>query len=221
MLDFEVTNQAALGLGKEVVSLSISGTQDLGPTFATARQERVDALIILVDALTIGHAGAIMELAAADGLPTVAWLEFARFGSLLSYGVDVDDAFRQGVVRPSHPAGCQPRGSADRATHEAQARRESQNRRGARDRDPSRAPAARRRGDRVRRRDLLLSALPALLARPAGAQQSVRTPVVGVLIPYSSAHGSPGQARLEGLRRGLREHGYDTAKDLVIEPRWL
>ena len=73
----------------------------------------------------------------------------------------------------------------------------------------------------MNRRDLLLSAPLALLARPAGARQSVPTPVVGVLIPYSSAPGSPGQARLEGLRRGLREQGYDTAKDLVIAPRWL
>ena len=95
VLDFEVTKQAALDLGKAVVSLPVTGTQDLAPAFATARHERIDALVILVDALTVRDAEAIMELATAGGLPTVAWLEFARFGSLLSYGVDVDDAFRQ------------------------------------------------------------------------------------------------------------------------------
>ena len=36
-----------------------------------------------------------MTLATNDRPPTMAWLEFARFGSLLSYGVDVADAFRQ------------------------------------------------------------------------------------------------------------------------------
>lgn len=43
----------------------------------------------------VGHARPVIELAAADRVPTVAWLEFAPFGSLLSYGVDVVDAFRQ------------------------------------------------------------------------------------------------------------------------------
>ena len=28
----------------------------------------------------------------------MGWLEFARFGSLLSYGIDVDEAFRQSAA---------------------------------------------------------------------------------------------------------------------------
>ena len=43
-------------------------------------------------------------------MPTLAWLEFARFGSLLSYGVDAVDAFRQAasfvhrILRGASPA---------------------------------------------------------------------------------------------------------------------
>lgn len=98
VLDFKVTKQAAVDLGKKVVSLPISGTQDLASAFATARQERIDALVILQDALMLSQAEAIIGLAAMDRTPTVAWLEFARFGSLLSYGIDVDDAFRQSAA---------------------------------------------------------------------------------------------------------------------------
>jgi putative ABC transport system substrate-binding protein len=95
VLDYEVTRDAALNLGKEPVSLPIGGPQDLERAFARARRERIDALVILQDALTVRQAAAIMTLATRDRLPTMGWLEFARFGSLLSYGVDVADAFRQ------------------------------------------------------------------------------------------------------------------------------
>ena len=95
VLDFEVTKDAALSLGKEVVSLPIRGSHELEPAFATARQERIEALLVLQDALMLRHAEAVLELAAADRVPTVAWLEFAQFGGLLSYGVDAVEAFRQ------------------------------------------------------------------------------------------------------------------------------
>ena len=98
VLDFEVTEEAALSLGIEVVSLPIGGAQDLAPAFATAREERIDALVILQDALLLRQAEAIIGHAAADRTPTVGWLEFARFGSLLSYGIDVDEAFRQSAA---------------------------------------------------------------------------------------------------------------------------
>jgi putative ABC transport system substrate-binding protein len=73
----------------------------------------------------------------------------------------------------------------------------------------------------MRRRDLLLGAVLAVTVREVAAQQPGRIPVVGVLIGLSSAPGSVGQARLEGLRRGLAEHGYDVGHNLVLEPRWL
>lgn len=75
----------------------------------------------------------------------------------------------------------------------------------------------------MRRRDIIILVGGAAIAQSliVRAQQPGRTPVVGVLIGLSSAPGSVGQARLEGLRRGLAEHGYDIGHDLVLEPRWL
>lgn len=70
----------------------------------------------------------------------------------------------------------------------------------------------------MRRRDLLAGAVVALVACGAYAQSSGRTPVVGVLIGLSSAPGSVGQARLEGLRQGLAEQGYEIGRDLILEP---
>ena len=96
VLDFEVTKDAGLSLGKEVVSLAISGSQELEPAFATARRERIEALLVLHDSLTISRAGTIVEFAAKDRVPMFAGTrEFAEAGGLLSYGVDVVDAFRQ------------------------------------------------------------------------------------------------------------------------------
>ena len=52
---------------------------------------------------------------------------------------------------------------------------------------------------------------------PAYAQPANKVPVIGVLHP-----GTPGSApqSVEAFRQGLREHGYEEGKNIVVEHRY-
>jgi putative ABC transport system substrate-binding protein len=68
-------------------------------------------------------------------------------------------------------------------------------------------------------RRAFLAGATALLAAPlgAGAQQARRLPRIGVLFastPAATSH------LLDGLRQGLREHGYVEGQDIVLERRY-
>ncbi|HYN12280.1 MAG TPA: ABC transporter substrate-binding protein [Burkholderiales bacterium] len=69
-----------------------------------------------------------------------------------------------------------------------------------------------------RRRSLrLLGGAFAVAALPAFAQPSSKIATIGLIAPASAAlH----QANLEGLRQGLREHGYVEGRNLRIEARY-
>jgi putative ABC transport system substrate-binding protein len=64
---------------------------------------------------------------------------------------------------------------------------------------------------------LTLGAMLFALSFPAGAQQPMKVPRIGLLVPGSSASYS---ARIEALRQGLRDLGYMEEKNIVIEYRF-
>src|SRR5215203_2195459 len=66
------------------------------PAFSTMMAERVEAVVVLVDALMIFHRDRIAELASNRRLPSVfSFKEFAEAGGLLSYGASRDALFRR------------------------------------------------------------------------------------------------------------------------------
>src|SRR5262249_5221988 len=76
---------------------------------------------------------------------------------------------------------------------------------------------ARRRGDRMRRREFML-ALGGAAAWPLGARaQQTATPLIGFLSLGWRESDAP---RLAGLRRGLSEAGYIEGTNLAVEYRW-
>ena len=81
----------------------------------------------------------------------------------------------------------------------------------------ARLRALRRRGDRLRRRELLALLGGAAIAPVAAAAQQSAVPVIGFL---NSASPAPFANYVAAFRRGLQETGYIEGQNLAIEFRW-
>ena len=85
---WEETKKAARSLGIEAVLLDVRTAEDIVRAFETAVSQRVDVLLVGVDAVTQASRKNIAELAAKHRLPAVyASREFVDDGGLMTYGV--------------------------------------------------------------------------------------------------------------------------------------
>src|SRR5439155_4190042 len=108
--------------------------------------------------------------------------------------------------------------SAGRAADAVRAGGQLQDRARARPDDPAIDPRPRRRGHRMKRRELLLVMGGAMTTARALRAQQKAMPVIGFL-----GIGSPGQVRapyLAAFRQGLSETAYIEGQNLAIEYRW-
>ena len=95
-LEFDQLEAAGRRLAIAVRSFEIVEGDGIGPAFSTMMAERVEAVVVLVDALMIFHRDWIAELASNRRLPSVfSFKEFAEAGGLLSYGASRDALFRR------------------------------------------------------------------------------------------------------------------------------
>src|SRR5262249_10148425 len=101
--------------------------------------------------------------------------------------------------------------------HEIRAGHQSQGRQGARPANPRQAARARRRGDRVRRRQFitLLGGAAAAWPLAARAQQPAKGPRVGILSPAASETA----ATLTAFREGIRDLGYIEGQTIALDFR--
>lgn len=84
----DLTHAGSL-LGVRLRFLPVPDRAELEETFAQARRDRVEALLILLGGFFVAEPGPIAELAQAHGLPTIAPdSRFARAGCLLALGPD-------------------------------------------------------------------------------------------------------------------------------------
>jgi len=87
--EWRETEHAARTLGLRVSSLGLRSPGDLDGALDMARAERVDALMALNEALTVGLRTRIADFALASGLPSMfEFGEWTDAGGLLSYGPD-------------------------------------------------------------------------------------------------------------------------------------
>jgi ABC-type uncharacterized transport system substrate-binding protein len=85
---WEATKKAARLLGIEAVFLDVRTAEDVVRAFETAVSQRVDVLLVGIDAVTQASRKHIAELAATHRLPAVyASREFVDAGGLMTYGV--------------------------------------------------------------------------------------------------------------------------------------
>jgi putative ABC transport system substrate-binding protein len=67
-----------------------------GPTFDDASARRADALVVVIDAITLANRQRIVDLAMKYRLPTIySSREFVDIGGLISYGVSYPDLYRR------------------------------------------------------------------------------------------------------------------------------
>ena len=88
--------EAARTLGLQLHVLSASTDSELNTAFATLTQLRVGGLVIGSDAFFYTQIAQLAALAARHAVPAI--FEFSGFpaaGGLMSYGSDINDAFRQ------------------------------------------------------------------------------------------------------------------------------
>src|SRR5262249_43918121 len=123
-----------------------------------------------------------------------------------------------------HSQGCQARRAAGAAVDHIRDGGQSQSRQGARRDNSDWNPAARRRGDRMRRRDFitLLGGAAATWPLAARAQQAGRIYRIGFFGGFSV--GAPGPETVMGLgypafRDELRKRGFIDGRNLVVELR--
>jgi putative ABC transport system substrate-binding protein len=97
--DTKEAQQATRTLGLQLRVVHASTEHDLDAAFASFVRQRVDAGVVLPDALFNSRANQIVALAARYALPTIYSLrEFPSVGGLMSYATGLADAYRQAGI---------------------------------------------------------------------------------------------------------------------------
>jgi putative ABC transport system substrate-binding protein len=94
--DWREVKASAQTLGIVLQSREVRRREDSADVFAAIRRDRPDALLTLVDPVTVAMRASIAEFAARERLPAMYPLQvFVEAGGLISYGADIDDLFRR------------------------------------------------------------------------------------------------------------------------------
>jgi putative ABC transport system substrate-binding protein len=90
------TREAARAVGQELLFLEARTDREIETALASASEKRADALLICADTFFVSAAAEFAALSARYAIPTMAHArEYVTAGSLMSYGTDVIDAYRQ------------------------------------------------------------------------------------------------------------------------------
>ena len=137
----------ALGMRSTAVPAREAG--DIDSAIETAARERNGGLVVLPSPVYVAHREQVAALAARYGVPAVYGMqEFAGSGGLISYGIDATDQYRRAMVYIDRILkGGNGGGIACATAHELRDGHQSQDRQGARPRNPTDAARPRRRGN--------------------------------------------------------------------------
>jgi len=96
---FKEIQTAAPTMGMNVRSVEIRDTRELEQALEDLDRERPDALVLLVDPLTLSQRLRIVEFAAEKRLPAIYEVEqFVDAGGLMSYGPNIDEQVRHAAT---------------------------------------------------------------------------------------------------------------------------
>jgi putative ABC transport system substrate-binding protein len=92
--DWHEVKAAAQTLGIALQSREVRRSIDFTEVFAAIKRERPDALMTLVDPVTVSMRDSIVDFARKERLPAMYPLQiFVESGGLMSYGADLEDLF--------------------------------------------------------------------------------------------------------------------------------
>jgi putative tryptophan/tyrosine transport system substrate-binding protein len=92
----ELLQATARVLGARVTILYASSPSEIEPAFATLVGQRAGALVVAGETFFFTQRDRLVELAAHHAVPTIYPMrEFVVAGGLMSYGVDLADAYRR------------------------------------------------------------------------------------------------------------------------------
>src|SRR5262249_41869377 len=102
---------AASKLGIDLPILNASSEPDIDAAFAAFIEQRVNGVMVGVDAVFVSRRDQLLGLAARHAMPAMYYLrEFADAGGLISYGASITDAYRMAggyagrILRGEKPA---------------------------------------------------------------------------------------------------------------------
>jgi len=86
---------AARKLGIDLLILNASSERDVDAAFAAFIEQRVNGVMVGVDAVFVSRSDQLVGLAARHAMPAMYYVrEFADAGGLISYGASITDAYR-------------------------------------------------------------------------------------------------------------------------------
>lgn len=95
----EETERAARSLGLRLRIIQVRDSKEFGDAFATIKNERVPALLVIADPLVADNRDRIVAFAATNRLPAAyPYRSFVDAGGLMSYGADVSDLHRRAAT---------------------------------------------------------------------------------------------------------------------------
>src|SRR5262249_28433838 len=179
-------------------------------------------LVVNADIFATRNREAIIAAAARHRVPAVyPFAFFAVSGGLVAYGCDITDLWRRAASYLDRILrGAKPSDLPVQAPVKFEPCHQSQNRQGARTSSPRQIGRARRRGNRMKRREFI-TLLGGAAAWPlaAHAQQPERVRRIGVLVP--AAAGDPVfLARVGAFLQGLAVLGWSIGRNVRVDTRW-
>jgi putative ABC transport system substrate-binding protein len=96
LTDFQAS---ARSLGLDQIILEASTEKDIDKAFTTLVERRGNGLVVSADPFFLSRRDQIIALAARNRIPSIyEWHEFASSGGLISYGVNLKDAYHQAGI---------------------------------------------------------------------------------------------------------------------------
>lgn len=90
---------AARKFGQRLVILNASTEGELDAAFASIVESKATALLVSSDPFFLSRRDQLVALVTRQGIPAIyEWRQFAEAGGLMSYGIDLVDAYRQAGV---------------------------------------------------------------------------------------------------------------------------
>jgi putative tryptophan/tyrosine transport system substrate-binding protein len=190
----EQTKAAAQSLGIETHVVEVQAPDKFQSAFAAVTTARAGALIVLPDPLLYGQHPRIVTFTAASHLPALfPEKEVAEAGGLIAYGPSIPASFRGAAAYVDKSPWRQACRFASRTANQIRARRKSPDCQSDWRHNSNVDIAARRRGDRVKRREFITLLGGAAVAWPLAAHSAAEDRCTA------------GFRYSRGIRRGARQ----------------